>query len=597
MFPRKSTTPVTAPWSTCWRKPSRSYAAAPAFCLHGQVADLCRAGPSCRRARRLAAEPRAGEGRARRDHDAQRAAVPGRDGRACCGPATSSSTSIRSTRRASSSTSSKDSGAEAIVILENFANTLQQVIDEDRVKHVVVASMGDLLGFPKGADRQLRRAPREEDGAGVDAARRTCASTTRCAGRAADAQAGRARRRDDIAFLQYTGGTTGVSKGAVLTAPQRGGQRAAGSLVRSPALEREPAMPSKSIIICALPLYHIFALTVSCLLGMRSGAHEPADPQSARHRRASSRSCRSTRSTCFPAVNTLFNALLNNAGLPQARLLQPACRTAAAWRCSRRSPTSGWRSPAARSSRATGCRETSPVATCNPIRHRRVHRHDRPAAAVHRDRDPRRRRQASCRSASRARSASAGPQVMAGYWNRPDETAKVMTPTASSRPATSASWTSAATSSIVDRKKDMILVSGFNVYPNEIEDVIAQHPGVLECAAIGVPDEQSGEAVKVFVVQEGPGADRGGADASYCQEHLTGYKRPEVHRVPRRAAEDQRRQDPAARAARREEGSVTAVRPPATSPGRPSSTLKRASVAIAELALFTFSRPWNSTVA
>jgi long-chain acyl-CoA synthetase len=415
----------------------------------------------------------------------------------------------------------KDSGADAIFILENFATTLQQVADKVPTRLIVVASMGDLLGFAKGllVNFVVRNVKKM-----VPEYRLTHAY------KFLDALADGLKlnlkpvqvSHDDVAFLQYTGGTTGVSKGATLTHRNIIANMLQSEAWYQPALKK--LKPGEyPTTITALPLYHIFALTVCAMMSMRIGGHcvlipNPRDipgfvKELAKHR-----------FHVFPAVNTLFNALLNNdefRRLDFSRLILSAGGGMAVQEA-----------VAKRWLEATGCpiaegyglSETSPVATANrsdtekftgtiglPVSSTEIAILDDegkhlPVGAT-------------------GEIAIRGPQVMAGYWNRPDETAKVMMPDGFFRTGDIGIMDSEGFTKIVDRKKDMILVSGFNVYPNEVEGVVAAHPGVLECAAVGVPDEYAGEAVKLFVVKKDPAlTERDIMD--FCKEQLTGYKKP-----------------------------------------------------------------------
>ena len=256
----------------------------------------------------------------------------------------------------------------------------------------------------------------------------------------------------------------------------------------------------------------------------------------------------STGSTCCPGVNTLYNALAENAEF--RKLDFSSLRIANGGGMAVQKAVSRQVARAHRRADHRGLRPLGDFAgrDLQSDRQHRIQRHDRPAVS----RAPRSRSSTTpasrCRSARPGEIAIRGPQVMAGYWQRPDETAKVMTPDGFFKSGDIGIMDERGYTSIVDRKKDMIIVSGFNVYPNEIEAVVATHPGVLECAAIGVPDERAGEAVKVFVVRKDPALDRGGRDG-VLQAAAHRLQEAEVHRVPRRPAEDQRRQDPAARAA------------------------------------------------
>jgi long-chain acyl-CoA synthetase len=420
----------------------------------------------------------------------------------------------------------KDSGAEAIVILENFAATLEQVIARTALKHVVVASVGDRLGFPKGAVvnfvlRNVRKA--------VPA----YALPTHV--RFNDAlDQGRSRGFEkvavgphDIAFLQYTGGTTGVSKGATLThrnlvanvlQMDAWGAEALKDTSRGP-------VPEQLVYICALPLYHVFALTVNCLAGLRLGFLNVliANP---RDIPGFVKELGKYPFNVLPGVNTLYNALAENAEF--RKLDFSTLRIAnGGGMAVQQAVSDKWRAiTGVPIVEGYGLSETSPVATCNPMTSTEYNGTiglPFPGTEI-----------AILDDAGQpvplgqpGEIAIRGPQVMAGYWQRPDETAKVMTPDGFFKSGDIGIMDERGYIRIVDRKKDMIIVSGFNVYPNEIEAVVATHPGVLECAAVGIKDERSGEAVKLFVVRKDP-ALTVEAVAEFCRQNLTGYKKPKV---------------------------------------------------------------------
>jgi long-chain acyl-CoA synthetase len=418
----------------------------------------------------------------------------------------------------------KDSGAEAIVILENFATVLEQVVAHTQVRNVVVASLGDLLGA-KGAlvNFVVRNVKKMVPAFELDNAIRF----NRMIGEAMalplqEVEVG----PDDAAFLQYTGGTTGVSKGATLTNRNIVANVLQSEAWMAPALMRgDPGAADQEqlAIITALPLYHIFSLTVNCLLYTRIGGRNilivnPKDipgfvKELAHHR-----------FHMFTGVNTLFNALMNHPDFGKLDF--------SSLRVSNGGGMAVQRPVAERWKKITGCAiaegyglsETSPSATCNPvvttefsgtiglplpsteIAIRDDDGHDLPPGES-------------------GEICIRGPQVMAGYWQRPDETAKVMYADGFFKSGDIGIMDERGYTRIVDRKKDMILVSGFNVYPNEIEEVVAQMPQVLECAAIGVPDQHSTEAVKLFVVKKDPTLSEDAIKA-FCKENLTGYKCP-----------------------------------------------------------------------
>ena len=420
----------------------------------------------------------------------------------------------------------KDSGAEAIVVLENFASTLAEVIERTAVKHVVLAAMGDLLGFWKGqlvnlVVRHVRKMV-PEFGLPLDGGR----TVTRFNMALAEGTRLNLRRveigPDDIAFLQYTGGTTGVSKGATLLH-----RNVVANVLQSEAWFR-PKLDTLSAsrqltVVCALPLYHIFALTACFMLGARLGMKCLLIPNP-RDIPGFVQTLTRHRVSMFPAVNTLFNALANDPDFGRLDFSDLVISNGGGMAV-QHATAEKWQ-------RVTGCpivegyglSETSPVVTIN--------RFDRdefsgsiglpvPSTLVRIRSDE----GSDVPIGQPGEICIKGPQVMAGYWNRPDETAQVMTGDGFFRSGDVGVMDPDGSVRIVDRKKDMILVSGFNVYPNEIEQVVSLHPGVLECAAVGVPDERSGEAVKLYVVRRDASLSEGDV-VDYCKANFTGYKRP-----------------------------------------------------------------------
>ncbi|MFC3471717.1 long-chain-fatty-acid--CoA ligase [Massilia oculi] len=441
-----------------------------------------------------------------------------------------------------------DSGSEAIIVLENFAHTVQKVMGKSPLRHVVVASMGEMLGGVKGmlvnfVVRNVKKMVPEFSLPNMVTFKEALAQGERMPFKPAELKV------DDVAFLQYTGGTTGVSKGATLT------HRNVIANVLQTEAWAEPCMKQTAgeqvTIVCALPLYHIFALTACAMWGMRMGALNvlivnPRDIP------AFVKELAKYRVNMLPAVNTLYNALANNPEF--AHLDFSALRMCNGGGMAVQKPVADkWRElTGVAIVEGYGLSETSPVATCNradsteftgtiglPVPSTDIAiiddegRHMAPGEI--------------------GEIAIRGPQVMAGYWNRPDETTKVMTADGFFRSGDVGVMDAAGFVKIVDRKKDMILVSGFNVYPNELEGVIVGHPGVLECAVVGVPDEHSGEAVKVFVVKKDPGLTAEQL-MDYCKEQFTGYKRPKyiefrdelpktnVGKILRRALRDEKKQ-------------------------------------------------------
>ena len=415
----------------------------------------------------------------------------------------------------------EDSSAKAIIILENFAKTLQDVIAVTSVKHVVVASMGDLLGFAKGiiVNQVVRHVKKMVPA--YDLPSSTSFNAAIAAGRRMTFDRP-ALEPDDIVVLQYTGGTTGVAKGAMLLHKTLVANLLASEAWMAPGLKRKP-VTGQLTFVCALPLYHVFAFIVCGLLAMRTGAVNILIPNP-RDIGGLIKTLAKYKIHMFPAVNTLFNALANHpefAKLDFSELLISngggmAVQEAVAkkWLAITGCPVvEGY-----------GLSETSAGATCNPtdtltftgtiglpmpnvdIRILDADGKDVPFG------EP-------------GEIAIRGPQVMSGYWQRPDETSLVMTPDGFFKSGDIGVMDARGYIKIVDRKKDMILVSGFNVYPNEIEGVVASHPGVNECAAVGVPDKSSGEAVMLFVVRRDPALTKPDLIA-FCTKQLTGYKRP-----------------------------------------------------------------------
>ncbi len=417
-----------------------------------------------------------------------------------------------------------DSGAEAIVILENFANTLEQVIAKSHVKHVVVASMGDLFGLLKGTvvNFVVRNVKKMVPAYTLPNAVRFNAAVAEGARlQLTPSSAG----PDDPAFLQYTGGTTGISKGATLLHRNIVANVLQSEAWMQPALTnpKKPPPPEQSVIACALPLYHIFALTVCCLLGMRTGAKNILIPNP-RDLPAVVEALKPHKITLFPAVNTLYNVLADNEAFRKLDFSQ--------LRVSNGGGMAVQKAVADKWLKLTGCpicegyglSETSPSATCNPTdtdAYTGTIGMPLPSTEVMIIDDDGR----PMPLGQPGEIAIRGPQVMAGYWQRPDETAMVMTADGFFKSGDIGIMDERGYIRIIDRKKDMILVSGFNVYPNEVEDVVASHPGVLECAAIGVPDDKTGEAVKLFVVKRDPSLTEKDLQ-EYFAKNLTGYKKP-----------------------------------------------------------------------
>ena len=417
----------------------------------------------------------------------------------------------------------KDSGAKLIVIIENFASVLQKVMAAVPTKKVVLAAVGDMLGFPKSAIvnyvlRSVKKVVPEFDLPGS-----TRFNDVLSAGRGMTFTPATVGPKD-IAVLQYTGGTTGVSKGAILLHSNLVANILQAEAWYQPALKKIPA-GEQIVTICALPIYHIFGFNTNMMLAMRMGGANIliANP---RDLPAMFKQLRGEKFHSFPAVNTLFNAMANHANFGTVdwsglvisvgggMAVQSA--TAKLWLEKTGCPiVEGY-----------GLSETSPSATCNPV--------DSPAYSGNiglpmpntelklLDDDGN-----EVPMGTPGEIAIKGPQVMAGYWQQPGETEKVMTADGFFRSGDIGIVDARGYFKIVDRKKDMILVSGFNVYPNEVEDVVTQMPGILECAAVGIADAKAGEAVKLVIVRKDQAVTEAGVRA-YCEANLTGYKRPKV---------------------------------------------------------------------
>jgi long-chain acyl-CoA synthetase len=409
-----------------------------------------------------------------------------------------------------------DSGAEVIVVVENFARTVAEVLGRTKVRRVIVTSIGELLGL-KGVvvDLVLRHVKKMIPAWSLPGAVRF--SDALAAGRTAELERV-PLAHDDVAFLQYTGGTTGVAKGAVLQH-----RNIVANLLQARAWLRPFLGDAREVIITPLPLYHIFSLTANCLTFMTLGGENVLIPNP-RDIPGLVKEMSKYKFTGMTGVNTLFNALLNN---PEFAKLDFSTLhwTLGGGMAVQEAVAVKWKE-------VTGCplieayglTETSPAATINPLD---LSAYNGTIGLPISSTEIALRDDAGKDVAlgQPGEICIRGPQVMAGYWNRPDETAKVMTADGYFMTGDIGVMDERGFVKIVDRKKDMILVSGFNVYPNEIEGVVAMHAGVLECAAVGVPDAKSGEAVKLFVVKKDPNLT---ADAvlKHCREHLTGYKMP-----------------------------------------------------------------------
>ena len=410
-----------------------------------------------------------------------------------------------------------DSGAEVIVVVENFAHTLAEVVARTKVRQVVVTSIGEMLGL-KGilVDFVLRHVKKVVPAWSLPGAIRL-----------ADALADGRRRalsrvpigHDDIAFLQYTGGTTGIAKGAILLH-----RNIVANLLQSRAWVRPfLGTENRQVVITPLPLYHIFSLTANCLLFMTLGGENVliANP---RDIPALVREMARYRFTAITGVNTLFNALLNNADFAKLDFSSLAF-TLGGGMAVQEAVARRWKDVTGVTlSEAYGLTETSPGATVNPLDlaayNGSIGLPIPSTEIVLRDDAGR-----DVPLGEPGEVCIRGPQVMAGYWNRPDETAKAIYPDGFFASGDIGVMDARGYIRIVDRKKDMILVSGFNVYPNEIEAVVAEHPAILECAVVGAPDRKSGEAVKLFAVKRDPTLTAEDL-LRFCRERLTGYKVP-----------------------------------------------------------------------
>ncbi len=417
----------------------------------------------------------------------------------------------------------KDSGSKAIIIIENFAHTLQQCIANTPVKHVVLATMGDMLGGIKGTlvnyvVRKVKKMVPAYSLPGAIKFRDAVDQGTRGTLRKPEI------KPDDVAVLQYTGGTTGVSKGAVLLH-----RNVIANLLQSEAWN-QPMMGKvpdneQPTSVCALPLYHIFAFTVGMMLNMRTGGKLILIPNP-RDLPAVLKELSNHKFHSFPAVNTLFNGLAHHPDFDKVD-----------WKNLKVSVGGGMAVQGAVANlwlQKTGCpivegyglSETSPSASCNPVTSTEysgtigVPLPSTVMKCIDDDGN-------EVALGQPGEIAIKGPQVMAGYWQRPDETAKVMTADGFFKSGDIGVQDERGYFKIVDRKKDMVLVSGFNVYPNEVEEVVSKLDGVMECAVIGVPDEKTGEAVKLVIVKKDQALTEEKV-REYCRANLTGYKQPKV---------------------------------------------------------------------
>nr|WP_058834682.1 AMP-binding protein [Luteimonas abyssi] len=410
-----------------------------------------------------------------------------------------------------------DSGATAILVLDNFGKTVQEVLSATQVKHIVTTGLGDMLPFPKGAIvnfvlKHVKKMVPAYDLPGNVRFRDTLRIGQKHALPDVDIDA------ESIAFLQYTGGTTGLSKGAMLTH-----RNLVANMQQASSWIGTNARLGEEVIVTALPLYHIFALTANCLVFMKFGGHNHLITNP-RDMPGFVKELSKIPFTAITGVNTLFNGLLNTPGFDKIDLSHLTLSLGGG--------TAVQRSVADRWKQVTGCTlveaygltETSPAACINPMNLTEyngsiglpVSSTDACVMGPDNERLP---------TGEIGELCLRGPQVMKGYWNHPEETAKIIDEQGWLHTGDMARMDENGFFYVVDRKKDMVLVSGFNVYPNEIEDVISGLPGVLEVAALGVPDEKSGEAVKVVIVKKDPNLTEEQVKA-YARENLTGYKQP-----------------------------------------------------------------------
>jgi long-chain acyl-CoA synthetase len=413
----------------------------------------------------------------------------------------------------------RDSGAETIIVVENFASVLQEALPKTAVKHVVVTGLGDLLGFPKGllVNFVVRNIKKMVPAWNIPNAVRFNDALVRGARHALKPVE---VTHDDIAFLQYTGGTTGVAKGAMLT-----NRNIIANLQQAHAWIKPFLAEGSGLIVTPLPLYHIFSLTANCLTFMKVGwtnllITNPRDIP------AFIKEMQTHKFNAITGVNTLFNVLVNAPEFAKLDFSGLQCSLGGGMAV-QRAVAEKWKQITGKPLiEAYGLTETSPAATINPLSladYNGAIGLPIPSTEVAiRDDDGR-----DLKVGEVGELCIRGPQVMKGYFQRPEETAKVLMADGFLRTGDIAMIDEKGFVRIVDRKKDMILVSGFNVYPNEVEDVVAQHPGVLEVAAVGVPDDKSGESVKVFVVKRDPNLTAESV-IGHCKEHMTGYKVPKL---------------------------------------------------------------------
>ncbi|CAN5367748.1 long-chain fatty acid--CoA ligase [soil metagenome] len=438
----------------------------------------------------------------------------------------------------------RDSGASAIVIFENFAHVLQKCLGSLPIlasasisnvgsktsRRIIVTGAGDLLGLLKGSivnlvvRRVKKLVPAYELPGSVRFNRAVATGRSSSFARPSIG-------REDIAVIQYTGGTTGVSKGAVLLHRNLVANVLQSQKWNEPAFRAEPGTlaqpirPEDNNVVCALPLYHIFAFTVNMMLSLRQGSCTILIPN-ARDIKAVLKELKRHRFHTFPAVNTLFNALTNHPDFDSVDWSHLKLSVGGGSSVQQATAKVWLARTGCAICEGYGLSETSPSAACNPTDSKAyTGTIGMPLPST----DFKLIDDAGKEVAPGAYGEIAikGPQVMAGYWNRPEDTESVMTADGFLRTGDIGAVDERGYFRIVDRKKDMVLVSGFNVYPNEIEDVVSQMPGVLECAVVGVPDEKTGEAVRLVIVKRDATLTESAVRA-YCVDNLTGYKRPRV---------------------------------------------------------------------
>ena len=410
-----------------------------------------------------------------------------------------------------------DSGAEAIIILENFCHVLEEVIAETPIKHVIVTRMGDMLPFPKSAIinfvvKHIKKMVPGYKLPGAVPFRKALKLGTQHHFETVPTN------HYDIAFLQYTGGTTGVSKGAVLT-----NRNMVANMQQASAWIESILEEGKETIITALPLYHIFSLTANCLTFMKHGAlnYLITNPRDMKN---FVRELKGVKFTAITGVNTLFNGLLNTPGFKEVDFSNLKLALGGGMAV-QRAVAEHWKNvTGAPLLEAYGLTETSPAACINPLNLKNFNgKIGLPIPSTDcsiQDDDWN-----ELPIGETGEICIRGPQVMQGYWKRPKDTSEVLSADGWLHTGDIGFMDEKGYVQIVDRKKDMILVSGFNVYPNEVENVLVHHPGVLEVGVIGMPDEKSGEAVAAVVVRSDPSLTED-ALIEYCKEDLTNYKRP-----------------------------------------------------------------------